>query len=403
MTSPLVCCVVSRIGFIAARFGDGVVGGAEAVLADVAFGLADRGHQCDILTTCARDHFTWENVFPAGVEMHDSVTVHRFPAVVSTVGAERARVEALIQAGSLVSVIDQERWINDGVRVPELFHYVLDHREEYDAFVVGPYMFWPTYACGLIAPQQTVFMPCYHDEPYARLDLFRTLFGGSAGTWFLSEPEAALAEQLQSSIGPSAVVGAPVAIPASYDPDGFRARHGITRPYVLFAGRREGAKGWERFLEMFAAAVNRFDLPFALVTMGTGAVVAPPGLEDRVFDLGFCSEADRNDAMAAAAVYVQPSALESFSLTVLEAWLAGTLVVANGMSEVVAWHCERSQAGLLYDDEYEFAECLRFAAEAPEQAAAIAAQGRAYVMDNYARDHVLDEMERSLKTWGLVQ
>ena len=70
---------------------------------------------------------------------------------------------------------------------------------------------------------------------------------------------------------------------------------------------------------------------------------------------------------------------------------------------MVAGHSERSQAGLLYDDEYEFAECLRFAAEAPEQAAAIAAQGRAYVIENYARDHVLDEMERSLKTWGLVQ
>ncbi len=392
---------MSRIGFIAARYGEGVVGGAEAVLADVARGLAARGHSCDILTTCARDHHTWENVFPPGTSSDDPLTVHRFPAVISTAGADRGRVEALIQAEAIVSVIDQERWINDSVRVPELFHYVLDHREEYDAFVVGPYMFWPTYACGLIAPQQTIFMPCYHDEPHARLDIFRTLFRGSAGIWFLSEPEEALAKQLQPVLAPSAVVGAPVAVPHEYDPVSFVQQHHITRPFVLYAGRREGGKGWERLLEMFHAAVVRYDLPFALVTMGSGSVTPPVGIEDRIIDLGFCSETDRNNAMAAAAVYVQPSALESFSLTVLEAWLAGTLVVANAGSDVVAWHCERSGAGLLFDDEHEFAECLRFVAAAPEHAKQLASGGRAYVMEHYEREHVLDAMEQTLTTWGL--
>ena len=33
------------------------------------------------------------------------------------------------------------------------------------------------------------------------------------------------------------------------------------------------------------------------------------------------------------------------------------------------WHCERSGAGLVYDDDAEFAQCLRFVAEAPEAAA----------------------------------
>jgi glycosyltransferase involved in cell wall biosynthesis len=393
---------MSKIGFIAARYGEGVVGGAEAVLADIAFGLNARGHDCDVLTTCARDHFTWENVFPAGSSTERGVGIHRFPAVVSTSGAERAHIDALIQADVPVAPIDQERWMNDSVRVPELFHYVLDHRTAYDAFVVGPYMFWPTYACGLIAPQQTIFMPCYHDEPQARLDLFRTLFAGSRGIWFLSEPERELANLLQPRLAPNEVVGAPVAIPESYDPEGFVKKFGITRPFVLYAGRREGGKGWERLLEMFAEAVQHYDLPFALVTMGTGAVDAPTGFEDRVIDLGFCSPEDRNNAMAAASVYVQPSALESFSLTVLEAWLAGTLVVANAGSEVVAWHCERSEAGLLFDDADEFAECLQFVAHAPEQAAAISARGRSYVLEHYRRDAVLDAMEQSLHSWGFA-
>ena len=57
-----------RLGFVPPRFGDDVIGGAEAVLRETAEGLAERGWDVDILTTCARDHFTWANEYPAGVE-----------------------------------------------------------------------------------------------------------------------------------------------------------------------------------------------------------------------------------------------------------------------------------------------------------------------------------------------
>ena len=62
----------------------------------------------------------------------------------------------------------------------------------------------------------------------------------------------------------------------------------------------------------------------------SGEVHAPPDLPGRVIDLGFIDDATRDDAMAAATAYLQPSALESFSRTVMEAWLAGTPVIANG-------------------------------------------------------------------------
>jgi glycosyltransferase involved in cell wall biosynthesis len=83
----------------------------------------------------------------------------------------------------------------------------------------------------------------------------------------------------------------------------------------------------------------------------------------------------------------------------MEAWLAGTLVVANAASDVVAWHCQRSGAGLTYDDEEELEECLAFAASAPESAAAIAARGREYVLSNYRMDDVLDRIEDTIEEW----
>jgi glycosyltransferase involved in cell wall biosynthesis len=72
-------------------------------------------------------------------------------------------------------------------------------------------------------------------------------------------------------------------------------------------------------------------------------------------------------------------------------------VIASSASDVVTWHCERSGSGLLYGDELELGECLRFVAEAPKLAEELARGGREYVLANYTWPHVLDAMERSLE------
>ncbi|MDX6208652.1 MAG: hypothetical protein QOE24_1043, partial [Frankiales bacterium] len=136
-----------------------------------------------------------------------------------------------------------------------------------------------------------------------------------------------------------------------------------------------------------------------LVTMGGGDVNPPEWFKDKVIDVGFLPDGERDNAFAAADAYLQPSQYEAFSRTVMEAWLAGTLVIANGGSEVVAEHCARSGAGLVYQDELELEEALVFLAEAPQAAAEVAANGRAYVIDNYRWEVVLDKVEDALVRW----
>ena len=70
------------------RYGPDVIGGAELVLREVAHGLAARGWEVDVLTTCARDHHTWANHYPAGTTTDAKVTVRRFPVVNDTDGAQ---------------------------------------------------------------------------------------------------------------------------------------------------------------------------------------------------------------------------------------------------------------------------------------------------------------------------
>ncbi len=257
----------------------------------------------------------------------------------------------------------------------------------------------PAFAAPLVA-ERAVVIPCLHDEAYARLEVLRPVIGDPALVWFLSEPEHQLAHGLGPVARRHSVTGAGVPVPLGYDPLGFAEKHNLRRPFVLFAGRNEEGKGHAWLLEAFAAAVTDRGLDLDLVTIGKGDPGAhrgaPKSVADRVIDLGFVSDEERNNAFAAASAYVQPSRVESFSRTVMESWLAGTPVIASTKSNVVAWHCWRSGGGLMFSTDAEFAEHLDLVARKPEQADEVAAAGRRYVIDNYTWPNVLDRMEASL-------
>jgi len=145
-----------------------------------------------------------------------------------------------------------------------------------------------------------------------------------------------------------------------------------------------------------ASALHR-RAPLQLVVAGPGPAPIPESATPYVVDVGALSARDRDDAMAAARAVVQPSPNESFSRTMMEAWLAGTFVLANGASAVSRWHCDRSGAGAVYDDEAEFAGWMERIADpawsSPDDA------GRAYVLREYTWPVVLDRVEVLLDEW----
>ncbi len=390
-----------RLAFVTPRYGPGVVGGSEAVMAEAARGLAARGHEVELLTTCREEPLLLGERVPdrhlRGARAHD-------PALQDGDGALRlvaAELERRVQRGDVLSPAEEIAWVNGRFRVPDLYLHLMAYARGFDAIVLSPYLFWSTIYGAEVAPERTIVMPCLHDEPYARLGIVSSTLSSVAGVWFLSEPEHQLGHQVAPSLPPHhTVVGATVERPERYDPAGFRARHGLERPFVLYAGRREDGKGWRSLLAGFGSAIVRHELPFDLVTVGVGSTEVPEGLRERVVDLGYLASEEVPNTFAAAEALVQPSTNESFSRTVMEAWLAGTPVVASEQGQVVTWHCERSGGGLTYADELELGECLAFVAEAPKAAAALAERGREYVLANYTWDVVLDAMERSLNAFA---
>jgi glycosyltransferase involved in cell wall biosynthesis len=384
----------TRIAIVPPRYGPDVLGGAEALMAEMARGLAGRGWDVDVLTTCASDHFTWANDLPAGTTHEDGVTVRRF-ANAHHVSAAGLRAQQKIQAEVMPSLDEQVSWLGWRFSVPGLFDHLLRHGREYRAVVFAPYLFWTTTVCLPVVADRAVVMPCLHDEFYARLDVVRPVLADAARVWFISEPEHELAHRL-GPVAPHEVTGAGFDPPAGYDPDGFRHRHRLRRPFVLFAGRREPEKGWDWIVEQFRIAVVDHGVDMDLVSLGVGAIDPPPSIADRIVDLGRVSERDRDDAMAAATAYVQPSRMESFSRSIMEAWMAGTPVLARETSEVVAWHCRRSGGGRLFTDAAGLAAALRAWTDDPAGAAATAALGRSYVLAHYTWPVVLDRIEAAL-------
>lgn len=130
-----------RIAVVPPRFGPGVVGGSEAVSQEIAVGLAGRGWDVEVLTTCATDHYSWENALPPGASWERGVVVRRFPTIHQWSETSR-RAQLQIQAGEVPPLDEQISWLGWPFTVPALYEHLLRRGDEYDAFVFSPYLFW---------------------------------------------------------------------------------------------------------------------------------------------------------------------------------------------------------------------------------------------------------------------
>ena len=153
------------------------------------------------------------------------------------------------------------------------------------------------------------------------------------------------------------------------------------RPYVVSVGRVDEHKGSAMLAAFFAKYKERHPGPLALALVGPVTAEIPEH-PDMVLT-GVVDEADKWDIVGGAAVAVSPSALESFSLVVLEAWQASVPVVVNATCDPTREHCERSGGGLWFGSYREFEAVLERLLADAELRRALGARGRAYVDEHF--------------------
>jgi len=385
-----------RVGFVVPRYGNDVVGGAETLVRGLAEHLAAAGCPVEVLTTCARDHLTWKNAVRPGVSRIQGVVVRRFPLRPRD-ERRHAWLQQRILRGGRLRPEEEQRWMEASVTCPDLFTYLAGHQGEHDLVCFAPYLFGTTLRGVPLVPGRAVLIPCLHDEPFAHLGVVRDVFQACRGFIFNALPEAALADKLYG-IGdrPAGVVGLGFDPPPPTDPAAFRRRHGLEGPILLYLGRKEAGKNVPLLIQyaLRFRATHRADL--ILVLAGEGPVAAPPDIPG-VRDLGYLEPAEKAAAYAAATVVCQPSLNESFSIVLMESWLAGTPVLVHARCPVTTDHVRRAAGGLAFDDYYEFAEALDLLLEDGARRRRMGTQGRAYVEAEYAWPAVTARLRETLE------
>ena len=395
-----------RIAFVVPRYGQDILGGAERAfqaLAErlVATDLAD----VQVLTTCARDHLTWQNELRPGETIVNDVPVRRFP--VATGLRDVARYDALhlrLMHQHALSPDEQYEWVSQSAHSPELYAYVETHGPTFDFLILGPYLFGTTFYGSAIYPDRSILWPFLHDEIHVRLTPTREMYQACRGVMFNSYPESRLADRLYGAHPGGQTVGVMVnaaAVPAAREGQRFRTRYHIREPFVLYAGRLERGKSVTLLVDYFLEYKRRRGGATKLVLMGWGPETIPARSD--IVAVGFVNEQDKWDAYAAATLLCQPSVNESFSIVMMEAWLSGTAVLAHADCKVTRYNVVQSKGGLYFRDYDEFEAALDLLMTDKSLNRRLAENGRRYVETEFSADAVLRRFETALESWAALR
>jgi glycosyltransferase involved in cell wall biosynthesis len=393
------------------RYGLDVLGGAETFARNFAEHLSSSAGQgspgagaseavdVTILTTCARDLVTWRNEYASGESRINGLRVLRFP-----VDNQRRdeylfrQLTARINRGEPITEDDQTAWLEHSAHSPCLYHHLAHHGGNYDLFVFLPYLFGTTLYGSAIWPGKSVICPCLHDEPYAYFTDVRLALQNARGLMFISAPEQDLAEKKLGIRHRSAcLVGCGLEEFAA-DGDRFRHKYGLSGPFILYAGRLDPQKNVLQLLSFFLSYRQTYpDRDLKLVLAGSGPLPVPT--HPHIVHLPSLRWNGLQDAYAAATLLCQPSLVESFSLVLMEAWLAGTPALVHGHCPVTQHHVLRSNGGLYFTSAAEFAGAVSWLLDHPQECRHMGALGRAYVRREFNWPATLTRFRHALKQW----
>ena len=382
-----------RIAIVVPRYGDQILGGAESQARGFAEAAVQRGWEVEVWTTCARSHYTWENFYPAGVEQGNGVLIRRFP--IEVWNRDRwAELEIRLAQKGWLSPAEAYDWLESGPHSPALYSYIKHNSSNYDAIIALPYLMHLVHYAAWSAENRVILWPCLHDEPYAYLEPVRLLMESVWGVMFYSPEEAELAlHHLRIRLSRYAILGEGIrlGLKANTNPPDKRLGN-----YILYAGRLEEGKN---ILLLYEYVQHYFEEKSGvrLVVIGDGPI-RPPRHPAFIY-LGFVPEERKAALYSGALALCQPSLRESFSMTIMESWLAGRPVLVHEDCPVTRGHVQRSKGGLWFRAYEDFAGALDWLQAHPELAARMGENGRRYVLSNYTWDVILNRFEKILRDW----
>src|SRR6185436_4674889 len=182
-----------RIACVVHRFGDDIAGGSEAHCRHVAERLAAH-HDVTVLTTCAKDHITWRNEYPAGESRLGSVKIRRFP-VTRQRSLHRFHDISEIAFSGTATEAEQQQWFREnGPDAPDLIEHLRTHGREYDRILFWAFRYAEVYFGLPLVSERAILVPTAEEDPVIRMDITGPLLDRAAGYVFLTPDEQQLVE-----------------------------------------------------------------------------------------------------------------------------------------------------------------------------------------------------------------
>jgi glycosyltransferase involved in cell wall biosynthesis len=391
-----------KLACVVHRFGADIAGGSEGHCRLVAEHLA-ASHDVTIITTCAHDHITWRNHYPAGEsrielaspEAHIRVLrfpvvrerqLHRFMDLSDRVFADRATPE------------EEEQWFREnGPDSPELLEHLRAHGATFDRVLFWSYRYFDAYFGLPIVADRAVLVPTAEEDPLIHVDSLRPFFAQPKGFIYLTPEEETLVAPLVPAGTPSTIIGCGLD-PATREPDLSRLdRLQLSDPFVLYLGRIDPNKGCRLLLRNFLRYAEQ-GTHVQLVMAGPASMPIPE--HPLIRPLGFVDDELREALLARARALVMPSPFESLSMVLLEAWNRALPALVNARCKVLRGQVSRANGGLYYGNTTEFVAALDYLLDHPAEARTLGRQGLAYVDREYRWPTVMEKIERLLAQTG---
>jgi glycosyltransferase involved in cell wall biosynthesis len=371
-----------KLAVVVQRYGADINGGAELHARYIAERLS-RHANVEVLTTCARDYVTWKNELPPGAEQVNGITVRRFPVAHERTPYDFGRRSNRV-FDKVHSIADELAWLDsEGPASRALIQYVEGAAADFDFVLLFSYRYYHAWHLARRIPGKAVIVPTAERDEAIGLSIFGPVLRGVRALMYNSpEERAMICAAAGNDNVPGVVVGVGSDVPSRTEPERFRRKFRMNRPFAIYIGRIDENKGCGELFSHFQRYAAAFPRGLDLVLVGSAIMDVPK--HPRIHHLGFLDDRDKFDALAAADLLIMPSYYESLSMVALEAWALGRPVLANGRCDVLKGQSIRSNAGLYYESYEEFVEALYSLESNGPLNARLGRNGREYFRQNYA-------------------
>lgn len=380
-----------KLCFVVQRYGVEINGGAEAYTRIYAEKLA-KIYDVTALSTCALDYQEWNNHYEEGKTEINGVTVYRFKVDYQRDNSTFGEVTAKIFGNPNHTKKEAYDWVAaQGPVSTGLIDFIKENKDNYDLFLFFTYLYYPSVMGMEWVKDKAVLVPFCHDEPPVYLKCFDDLFNAPKAIIYNTEEEESFVhKRFNNDSIPSILTGIGLDIPPIDTlPDG-RKRFNLNKPFILYMGRIDPAKGCSELFEYFLQYKKNHKDDLQLVLMGNELIPVPKNKD--IISLGFVSEEEKYAVLKDAEMLVLPSHFESLSIVVLEAFAFKKPVLVSGHCAVLKGHCTKSNGGLYFYGSEDFNECLSLLNSSKELRDAMGEKGLQYVNSRYQWDIILKKM-----------